>query len=153
MSEDCDRAAAIVIENDRVVLIERRNSRRGKLYYLYPGGGIEAGETAEETVVREIAEETGLDVSVGRLVAVVTRHGYQQYHFLAKIDGGIFATGTGVEVTGKYPASEGSYKPIWMDLTSLLTKPVYPARVGQIIVRAKTDGWPSNPIRFTDNDQ
>ncbi len=36
--------------------------------YDFPGGGIEKGETQEEALKREIKEETGLDVKVGKLV-------------------------------------------------------------------------------------
>src|SRR5918911_2864653 len=38
-----------------------------------PGGKVEAGESDEEAVVREVAEETGLVVAVGRLAGTVVR--------------------------------------------------------------------------------
>ena len=40
-------------------------------HYNLPGGGAEPGETIREAVVREIKEETGLDVEVGELLFVV----------------------------------------------------------------------------------
>ena len=36
--------------------------------WMVPGGGIEEGETAAEAVVREMKEETGLDVTVGPMI-------------------------------------------------------------------------------------
>ena len=42
--------------------------RDGLHYFSVPGGGIEADEVAEETVVREILEETSIEVEVVRLV-------------------------------------------------------------------------------------
>jgi ADP-ribose pyrophosphatase YjhB (NUDIX family) len=43
-----------------------RLDRRGRLLWSLPKGHIEAGETAEETAVREVEEETGI---IGRVVA------------------------------------------------------------------------------------
>ena len=51
------------------VLLQRRGDS-GK--WGFPGGAIEPGETPEGAAVREAKEETGLDVSVGRLIGVYT---------------------------------------------------------------------------------
>ena len=52
--------------SDRVVIV-----REDKGWFL-PGGGIEAGETAEQALLREVQEECGFIVTVGRLVASAT---------------------------------------------------------------------------------
>ena len=54
----------------RVALIGRRD-RRGRLLWSLPKGHIEAGETAEEAAVREVAEETGIR---GRVVGAARHH-------------------------------------------------------------------------------
>jgi 8-oxo-dGTP pyrophosphatase MutT (NUDIX family) len=58
--------AGIVFSPDRsaVLLILRRDVP----VWVLPGGGIDAGETPEHAVVREILEETGLTVKIDRLV-------------------------------------------------------------------------------------
>lgn len=60
-------ARGIVINNDRVLL----NEFGGGEYYNIPGGGVEPGETVKQAVVREIFEESGLNVSVGDLIYVL----------------------------------------------------------------------------------
>jgi 8-oxo-dGTP diphosphatase len=58
---------AVVIEDERLLLIKRdRPPGLGK--WSVPGGRVEGGETLAEAVVREVAEETGLEVLCGALV-------------------------------------------------------------------------------------
>ncbi len=53
-------ARAILIHSGEVLLVRRQ--RLGDEYYVLPGGGIEAGETAYDACRREILEETGLEM-------------------------------------------------------------------------------------------
>ena len=66
--------AIIRDEAERLLLIQRRNEPGAGLWSL-PGGRVEAGETDQRAVVREVAEETGLVVTCGRLVGSVERLG------------------------------------------------------------------------------
>jgi 8-oxo-dGTP diphosphatase len=66
--------AVIRDEAERLLLIRRRNEPGAGLWSL-PGGRVEAGETDQQAVVREVAEETGLSVTCGRLIGAVERPG------------------------------------------------------------------------------
>ena len=55
----------------RLLLIQRGHDPHRGLWSL-PGGRIEAGESPEEAVVREVREETGLEVAAGQVVGRVT---------------------------------------------------------------------------------
>jgi mutator protein MutT len=63
---------AVAVDDDRLLLI-RRGKAPGAGRWSIPGGRVEAGETLAEAVVRELAEETGLEGVCGELVGWVER--------------------------------------------------------------------------------
>lgn len=54
---------AIIIENRKVLVAQRGQSLTRQMKWEFPGGKIEAGESCEECIVREIKEELSLIVS------------------------------------------------------------------------------------------
>lgn len=60
---------AILIDSGKILLI-RRSKEPGKGQWAVPGGRIEDNETAEECLVREMKEETGLDIEPTRLIGI-----------------------------------------------------------------------------------
>lgn len=119
------RAGVILLDNDRVCLIKR--VRGSFTYYLFPGGGVEDGESPEEAAVREAYEELGLEVELIRLVGDF-RHGKQrQLFYLARIMAGTFRTGAGEELSSTADLPMGTYEPMWLSLkeaASLDTRPI-----------------------------
>lgn len=77
---------AVIMRTDQVLLV-RRGSEPGKNQWSVPGGLVELGETVHETVVREVKEETNLDVEVYGLIDVVNnivhdKEGKLRFHFV-----------------------------------------------------------------------
>ena len=145
------RAAAIIIEGNAVALIQRQ--RDGRLYHVFPGGGIEPGETPAQAAIREVKEELGLDVSVDRLIAEVFYKRQreirtQQYYFLVHVLGGEFGTGNGPEMQGLYPPQSGTYQPVWLPASQLTTEVVHPQPIATLVSRSLSEGWPPQPVEF-----
>ena len=61
------RVSVIVINDERQILLVRH--RKGsRHYWVLPGGRLEYGETFDECAVRELKEETGLEVACDKLI-------------------------------------------------------------------------------------
>jgi mutator protein MutT len=135
------RAVAILVEDGKVVLMERH--RAGRHYFTFPGGGVDLGETAEQAVVRELEEETGLHVVVRRKLGEVWFQGNRQEYFLVETLSGEFGTGTGEEYLEAVAGNpHGTYHPLWMPISELLSHPVLPVEIAERVVQFGSEGWP-----------
>ncbi|MFF4448221.1 NUDIX domain-containing protein [Streptomyces sp. NPDC001502] len=82
------RVTGIVIEDGQILLLDQDTD--GDRSWSLPGGKVEPGETLEEALRREMLEETGVEVEVGRLLYVcdVTRAHVVHITFEARRVGG-----------------------------------------------------------------
>lgn len=62
------RVTGILIENDEILLVQQKVS--DKRNWSLPGGRVEQGETLQQGLIREMKEETGLDVDIVRMLYV-----------------------------------------------------------------------------------
>jgi 8-oxo-dGTP diphosphatase len=141
------RAGVVLIEDGRVALIERH--RAGKHYFVFPGGGVDEGETPGQAAIREMEEETGLRVTIRRELAEIHFDLSIQHYFLAEKIDGEFGSGTGEEFTDSDPdnPAQGIYIPTWMALAELPEhENVYPADVAKLAANSISAGWPDEPI-------
>ncbi|MFB4312687.1 NUDIX hydrolase [Actinomadura sp. 21ATH] len=81
----------------RLLMIRRGHAPAAGLWSI-PGGRVEPGESDAAAVVREMREETGLDVAVGALVGTVERPGpggvvYEIHDYAVTAEGGVLAAG------------------------------------------------------------
>ncbi|MFP4497553.1 MAG: NUDIX domain-containing protein [Vulcanimicrobiota bacterium] len=60
---------AVILPRDKEILLVR-HVKKGRQYWLVPGGGLDPGETIEECAIREIKEETNMDIKLLKLLFV-----------------------------------------------------------------------------------
>lgn len=115
-------AYAVIIEDDKILLSPQHGDNR----YDLPGGKVDLGESMEDGLVREVKEETGIEVSPVRLLGVhdvlfkVTFrepqevwHSVMLYYLCDKVGGRINTDG--------FDEHEASYaqEAVWMNLDQL----------------------------------
>jgi ADP-ribose pyrophosphatase YjhB (NUDIX family) len=77
-----ERAFSAIIHNSKIAMIHEIRSDRE--FWTLPGGGVENGETLEDTAIREAFEETNLRIKIIRYLYKDEYAGGVQYCFLAE---------------------------------------------------------------------
>ncbi len=125
-----------VVEQDGRVLLVRRGSEPLKGHWTLPGGALEVGETLAEGVVREVREETGLEVEPIELIEVldrIHREGERvRYHYviadyLCRVTGGRLHAASDADAVRWVERAE------WNSHSALIVDPV--------TVRVIEKGW------------
>ena len=87
------RVAAVIVRDGAVLLI--RHAKEGRTYWLLPGGGVDYGEPLGAALIREVKEETNLDIRPLDVVFVNDsippdgRRHIVNVYFTAEVQGGI----------------------------------------------------------------
>jgi 8-oxo-dGTP diphosphatase len=103
-------AVGAVALHDDALLLVRRGSGPAAGEWSVPGGRVELGETLHEAVVRETAEETGLEVVVDRFLGWVERMG-DEYHFVI-LDFAVTVLDPGAAPVAGDDAAEAAWVPL-----------------------------------------
>lgn len=140
------RVAVCLLDGDRVLLVE--HEKEGRRYWLLPGGGVEMGETLVDAAAREVREETGFDVEVGRLLLVCesiepisrrrTRH-LVNLVFAGRMLGGTLRPG----LDGRLVDAG------WQPVSRLAVLPMYPP-IGSAVAACCAEGL-EGPVRSLGN--
>src|SRR5215831_1945777 len=76
-------ACALVDADGRVLLAQRPEGKPMAGLWEFPGGKVEAGETPEQTLIRELEEELGIVVKEACLAPLTfASHAYPEFHLL-----------------------------------------------------------------------
>lgn len=119
---------ALILDQDRLLLVNA--FREGSDLWCAPGGGVEAGASLPDNLIREVFEETGLTISVAAPALINEFHdpetGFHQ-----------------VEIFFRCGIIAGALDPEWRDPEGVVT-----AR--QFFARAELDGVRVKPDRLAD---
>jgi 8-oxo-dGTP diphosphatase len=126
------RVAGLIIRDQKILLIHRYKKGWGE-YYVLPGGTIEDTETPEQTLVREIQEETCYDLMVVRKLlefdnTAVKRHEF--YFLMTEPVGEAKFAGPELDVMGP----DNQYELVWVELTGLGAINLQPKEIKELIL-------------------
>ncbi|MEI6022480.1 MAG: NUDIX domain-containing protein [bacterium] len=137
------RAVGIVVQNDQVLLIERRNTLE---YFVFPGGGVENEETVEQAVIRELREETTIEVKIKKLLYC---HMYdddtEQYFYLCEYIGGEPKLAHDAPEIKQMAEGNDFYNPAWYKIEDLKTMLVFPLEIRDLLLEDIKNNF-SNPV-------
>jgi 8-oxo-dGTP diphosphatase len=140
------KAARAIIVQDGSLLVMRRN-KFGERYLTLVGGGVETGETPEQAVVREVREETGLQVTDTRLVFVedAGEPFGAQYIFLCghKPGSPTLSEDTGESIANR--KGKNLYEPTWLPLAQLPEAPLRSQETKAALIKGFGHGFPDEP--------
>ncbi len=130
------RVRGILIKDDSLILIKRVTKLR--TYYVFPGGGVEKGESLPIALIREIKEELGLNVSIKKQFAKkrFDKEGIKQeeFFYLCDIIDGKLGTGNGPEYqdNGKY---EGTHECVQIKISDAGHINLFPTEIRDKVVK------------------
>jgi len=112
---------AIIRDDAGRLLLIRRGREPALGAWSLPGGRVEPGESDEEAVAREVAEETGLDVRVGALIGRLE---------IPAPEGGVFDIGDygAVVIGGRMRPGDDALEVAWVDPSELASPEDAPRR-------------------------
>ena len=108
-------AVALVDRDGRVLLAQRPPGKKMAGLWEFPGGKIEAGETPEHALVRELHEELGIDTRTSCLAPLTfASHSYDDFHlfmpvFVCRVWQGVVTSKEGQSFAWVYPKDFDKY--------------------------------------------
>lgn len=142
-------ARAIIIEDDKILVMHR--NKHGAEYFTLVGGRMNENETIEQALIREIKEETGLDITNYRLVFFEEHpEPYnQQYIFLCEVaPHGDVAIQDYSEEGSMNKLEANMHKPVWVSTRSFHTLQFRTPQLYSAILNALNNGFPNEPIKL-----
>lgn len=142
-------ARAIIIEGDKMLVMHR--SKYGSNYFTLVGGGMQDSETIEQTLVREVMEETGLKVTSARPVYWEEHpEPYnEQYIFLCEVaPHGEVQIQEYSEEGAMNRLSANVHKPMWVMKKTFASLEFRTPNLQDAIVKALKKGFPAQPIKL-----
>lgn len=123
-----------VIKDGMILVMYRK--KNGEEYYVFPGGHMREGEMPEETVIREIEEETTIKCSVNRKAfdvidyAKLKKPQIEHYFVCYYLSGEPMLSGE----ESRRCTNENFYKPMWMELNKIKDILVYTAQAKEWVI-------------------
>lgn len=128
------RAAVIIIHNNKLLTHRNINSD----HYALPGGRVEIGENSEETIKREILEETGKEIEIKGYIATIENFfemNNQKYHEIMFVHKAEFVNEEDkiLQETIKNIEGKNNLQYEWIDIDKINEYPIMPKVIKEIL--------------------
>lgn len=125
------RVRGIIPYQGGILVIKReREINNNKVeYYVFPGGGVENGESLEEAMKRELQEELGIKVSVKNQLYTDIYKEETNIYFMCEYESGEIGTGNGPEFNSEEYKDRGKYIPTVLYKDDLLKLNLVPESI------------------------
>ncbi len=142
-------ARAIIIEGDKMLVMHR--NKYGSQYFTLVGGRVKDSETIEQGLVREIKEETGLDITKAQLVYYEEHpEPYnEQYIYLCEVaPHGDIAIQDASEEASLNRLDLNIHKPLWVQTSAFGHLAFRSPQLYEAILKALKKGFPRTPVKL-----
>jgi len=138
------RAVGIIIQDNQLLIMERE--RGEDQYFVFPGGGVEEGETVEEAVVRELREEASIEVELEKLIYKLYLDGGKSElcFYLCSYVKGEPKLNYGNE-KDRMGAGTSYYRPQWIALNKISKINLYPLEIRDWLLEDIKKGFKNTP--------
>lgn len=141
------RAVAITLHDDQLLVMYRRNTQE---YFVFPGGGIDDGELPEQATIREMREETSIDVLIDRLLYKATHsNGDVHYFYSCVYKQGEPHIQEGTNEHADIKAGRDFYEPRWLPVERIAETTLYPIEIRDRLVSDLEHGFDANVVEFS----
>lgn len=151
MSSMKQAVRAVIVRDDKLLVMHR--NKFGEQYYTLVGGGVDTGEQPEQSLYRELAEETGLRAVNPRLLFIEDAGDFYgvQYVYLCDYAGGEITMHPQADEAHLNAMGQNVYTPMWLPIQDLPAAPFVSEPLKQRLIEGLRDGWPDvsqGPVRF-----
>lgn len=143
-------ARAIIFNDDgKILMIERHKA--GEHYFVLPGGHVDEGEVFERAAVREVMEETGMTVTIDKLLYTSTTdkfHNDQRIYLCNYLGGEPQLQPDSGEAKAMDQGEPQQWTPGWFSFDELRDQTVYPVGLLKYLEEDKANGYHHNPYKI-----
>ena len=127
------RAVAILIKGNEICLMYRKKKNE---YFVFPGGGVEEGETKEQATLRELKEETTIEAKINKLLYhQICDDNTEQYFYLCEYVKGELKLGENSIEKERMLKGNNFYNPLLVKIEELRNMLVYPIEIRDLLLK------------------
>lgn len=138
-----NRSAVIVIKDGKVLLMHRIN--KGDEYWVFPGGGVEEGETPEEAAVRELYEETTITAVIKKeLYHITWDNGGEFFFYLCDYVSGEPQLHPDSIEKEQMKKGDQFFEPLWVSIDTLSQLKLYQLEIRDLFIEDYKNNFPND---------